>query len=115
MPDPTTLAAAHVRVAADLLDELALVGAVPHAVHVFADHLVLSYLDAADRRLAADALSLGPGVWHFGPAPQVRHCATLATDAGEIDVTVKSSPDAEDFRRLAEDNETAARAKAVSA
>lgn len=113
MPDRPTLTAAQARVAADLLDELALIGVVPHGVHLYADRVSLTYLDAADRRLAANALEMSGPEWRHDGSSRVVHTGVTGTDWIALEVT--SGSDAEDFRRLAEDNETAARAKAATA
>ena len=112
MPDQTTLTGDMARVAADLLDELALIGVVPHGVHLYADRVSLTYLDAADRRLAANALEMSGPEWRHDGSSRVVHTGVTGTDWIALEVT--SGSDAEDFRRLAEDNETAARTRAAA-
>lgn len=113
MPDQTSLTGDMARVAADLLDELALVGAVPHGAHVFRNHVVLTYLEAADRRAGADALGLRDTSWGHSRVEQSGFVATDHGGLGEVEVVVTSSPDTEDWRRRDEDAETAARAAAA--
>lgn len=110
--DQTTLTGDMARVAADLLDELALVGAVPHSAHVYRNRVSLTYLEGADRRAGADALGLRATSWGYG----VSQSGFVATDhgsLGEVEVVVSSGLDAEDWRRRDEDAETAARAAAA--
>ena len=114
MPDQTSLTGDMARVAADLLDELALVfGAVPHSAHVFRNYVVLTYLEPADRRAGADALGLRGTAWGYGRVDQSGFVATDHGSLGEVEVIVSSSPDTEDWRRRDEDAETAARAAAA--
>ena len=113
MPDQTSLTGDMARVAADLLDELALVGAVPHGALVYRNHVSLTYLEAANRRAGADALGLRYTSWGYGRAEQCGFVATDHGNLGEVEVFVASSPDAEDWRRRYEDAETAARAAAA--
>ena len=114
MPDQTSLTGDMARVAADLLDELALVGAVPHSAHAFRNYVVLTYLEAADRRAGANALGLRYTSWRYGRAEQSGFVATDHGNLGEVEVIVSSGPDTEDWRRRDEDAETAARAAAVT-
>ena len=109
MPDQTSLTGDMARVAADLLDELALVGAVPSSVTLYRDRVSLSYLDAATRRTAALALGLTESSQAAGIVTQ----SGVSGDHGEFDVEVHSRLDAEDLRREREDAETAARAAAA--
>ena len=114
MPDQTTLTGDMARVAADLLDELALVGAAPYSAHAFRNYVVLTYLEAADRRAGADALGLRyTSSWGYGRAEQSGFVATDHGSLGEVEVVVTSGPDTEDWRRRDEDAETAARAAAA--
>ena len=113
MPDQTTLTGDMARAAADLLDELALVGAVPYAAHVYRNHVSLTYLEGADRRAGADALGLRYTSGGYGRVDQSGFVATDHGSLGEVEVFVASSPDAEDWRRRDEDAETAARAAAA--
>lgn len=113
MPDQTSLTGDMARVAADLLDELALVGAVPHGAHAFRNRVSLTYLEGADRRAGADALGLRVMSWGYGRVDQSGFVATDHGSLGEVEVVVASSPDAEDWRRRDEDAETAARAAAA--
>lgn len=113
MPDQTTLTGDMARVAADLLDELALVGAVPHSAHVYRNRVSLTYLEGADRRAGADALGLRGTSGGYGRVDQFGFVATDHGSLGEVEVVVSSGPDAEDWRRRDEDAETAARAAAA--
>ena len=109
MPDQTSLTGDMARVAADLLDELALVGAVPYSAHVYCTGIALCYLQPIHRRLAADALGLGPGAG----AGIVTHHGLVTRQGIEVSVQAYSRIDAEDLRREREDAETAARAAAA--
>lgn len=105
-----TLTSDMARVAADLLDELALVGAVPSSVTLYRDRVSLSYTDASVRRDAALALGLTATTQLAG---RVTQSGLVSVDHGEVAVEAFSRLDAEDLRREREDAETAARAAAA--
>jgi len=116
MPDQTSLTGDMARAVADLIDKkLVPVDAVPHGAHAFRNHVVLTYLEAADRRAGADALGLRGTSWGYGRVDQFGFVATDHGSLGEVEVIVSSGPDAEDWRRRDEDAETAARAAAAVA